>query len=180
MMNGEKLRQWIEHNLPDHIRLFQPSGKENSNSSFPEDYTVKISDLQTVVSRLDKIVYKGKKYDKGSSLTDIYRKAIRLYGSYLMEMAKVVGSSQPADAQRQAMLDLDNYLFHSVKKMECTYVKENLLETRNNLLYPELAKLFKQLLSVKTISALRLQALQSDRKGYDDIDFFRDLYKGVV
>ncbi len=33
--------------------------------------------------------------------------------------------------------------------MECTYVKENLLETRNNLLYPELAKLFKQLLSVK-------------------------------
>ena len=175
----EKLRQWIEHNLPDHIRLFQPSGKENSNSSFPEDYTVKISDLQTVVSRLDKIVYKGKKYDKGSSLTDIYRKAIRLYGSYLMEMAKVVGSSQPADAQRQAMLDLDNYLFHSVKKIECTYVKENLLETRNNLLYPELAKLFKQLLSVKTISALRLQALQSDRKGYDDIDFFRDLYKGL-
>ena len=175
----EKLRQWIEHNLPDHIRLFQPSGKENSNSSFPEDYAVKISDLQTVVSRLDKIVYKGKKYDKGSSLTDIYRKAIRLYGSYLMEMAKVVGSSQPADAQRQAMLDLDNYLFHSVKKMECTYVKENLLETRNNLLYPELAKLFKQLLSVKTISALRLQALQSDRKGYDDIDFFRDLYKGL-
>ena len=60
--------------------------------------------------------------------------------------------------------------------MECTYVKENLLKTRNNLLYPELAKLFKQLLSVKTISALRLQALQSDRKGYDDIDFFRDLY----
>ena len=97
-----------------------------------------------------------------------------------MEMAKVVGSSQPADAQRQAMLDLDNYLFHSVKKMECTYVKENLLETRNNLLYPELAKLFKQLLSVKTISALRLQALQSARKGYDDIDFFRDLYKGLV
>lgn len=47
---------------------------------FPEDYAVKISDLQTVVSRLDKIVYKGKKYDKGSSLTDIYRKAIRLYG----------------------------------------------------------------------------------------------------
>ena len=175
----EKLRQWIEHNLPDHIRLFQPSGKENSNSSFPEDYTVKISDLQTVVSRLDKIVYKGKKYDKGSSLTDIYRKAIRLYGSYLMEMAKVVGSSQPADAQRQAILDLDNWLFHPVKKMECTYVKENLLETRNNLLYPELAKLFKQLLSVKTISALRLQALQSDRKGYDDIDFFRDLYKGL-
>ena len=175
----EKLRQWIDHNLPDHIRLFQPSGKENSNSSFPEDYAVKISDLQTVVSRLDKVVYKGKKYDKGSSLTDIYRKAIRLYGSYLMEMAKVVGSSQPADAQRQAMLDLDNYLFHSVKKMECTYVKENLLETRNNLLYPELAKLFKQLLSVKTISALRLQALQSDRKGYDDIDFFRDLYKGL-
>lgn len=175
----EKLRQWIDHNLPDHIRLFQPSGKENSNSSFPEDYTVKISDLQTVVSRLDKIVYKGKKYDKGSSLTDIYRKAIRLYGSYLMEMAKVVGSSQPADAQRQAMLDLDNYLFHSVKKIECTYVKENLLETRNNLLYPELTRLFKQLLSVKTISALRLQALQSDRKGYDDIDFFRDLYKGL-
>lgn len=33
-----------------------------------------------------------------------------------MEMAKVVGSSQPADAQRQAMLDLDNYLFHSVKR----------------------------------------------------------------
>ena len=54
-----------------------------------------------------------------------------------MEIAKVVGSSQPADAQRQAKLDLDNYLFHSVKKMECTYVKENLLETRNNLLYPE-------------------------------------------
>ena len=81
-------------------------------------------------------MYKGKKYDKGSSLTDIYRKAIRLYGSYLMEMAKVVGSSQPADAQRQAILDLDNWLFHPVKKMECTYVKENLLETRNNLLYP--------------------------------------------
>ena len=91
----------------------------------------------------------------------------------------MTAAPQPADAQRQAILDLDNYLFHSVKKMECTYVKENLLETRNNLLYPELAKLFKQLLSVKTISALRLQALQSDRKGYDDIDFFRDLYKGL-
>lgn len=56
--------------------------------------------------------------------------------------------------------------------------KENLLETRNNLLYPELAKLFKQLLSVKTISALRLQALQSDRKGMT-ILIFRDLYKGL-
>lgn len=173
----EKLRQWIDHHLPDHIRLFQPSGEEKS--SFSEDYAIKISDLQTVVSRLDKIVYKGKKNDKGSSLTDIYRKAIRLYGSYLMEMAKVVGSSQSADAQRQAMLDLDSYLFHPVKKMECVYVKENLLETRNNLLYPELVKLFKQLLSIKTISALRLQALQSDRKVYDDIDFFQDLYKGL-
>ena len=57
-------------------------------------------------------------------------------------------------------------------------VKENLLETRNNLLYPELAKLFKQLLSVKTISALRLQALQSDRKGYDDM-IFPGLIRGV-
>lgn len=97
-----------------------------------------------------------------------------------MEMAKVVGSSQPADAQRQAMLDLDNYLFHSVKKIECTYVKENLLETRNNLLYPELTRLFKQLLSVKTISALRLQALQSDRKGYDDIDFSGIFIRGCL
>ena len=32
-----------------------------------------------------------------------------------MEMAKVVGSSQPADAQRQAMLDLDNYYFILLK-----------------------------------------------------------------
>ena len=34
-------------------------------------------------------------------------------------------------------------------------------------------------MSVKTISALRLQALQSDGKGYGDIDFFQDLYKGL-
>lgn len=177
----EKLRQWIEHHLPDRIRLFRSSegGNPNTGFGFSEDYAIKISDLQTVVSRLDKIVYKGKIYDKGSSLVDIYRKAIRLYGSYLMEIAKVVGSSQPTDAQRQAMLNLDNSLFHPAKKMECVYVKENLLGTRNSLLYPELTKLFKQLLSVKTISALRLQALQSDQKGYDDIDFFRDLYKGL-
>ncbi|MCS2948085.1 hypothetical protein NXX54_06695 [Bacteroides sp. BFG-638] len=63
--------------------------------------------------------------------------------------------------------------------MECAYVKENLLEVRNHILYPELVKLFKQLLSVKTISALRLQALRSDRKAYDDIDFFQDLYEGL-
>lgn len=62
--------------------------------------------------------------------------------------------------------------------MECAYVKENLLEVRNHILYPELVKLFKQLLSVKTISALRLQALRSDRKAYDDIDFSRIFMKG--
>lgn len=175
----EKLRQWIDHHLPDRIRLFRSSEEENLDTGFSKDYAMRISDLQTVVSQLDKIVYKGKKRDRGSSLNNIYRKAIRLYGSYLVEMTKAVGSSQPAEIQRQAMLDLDNYLFHPAKKMECTYVEENLLEVRNNLLYPELVKLFKQLLSVKTISALRLQALQSDRKGYDDIDFFRDLYEGL-
>ena len=78
-----------------------------------------------------------------------------------------------------AMLELDNYLFHPVEKMECTYVKENLLEARNNILYPELVKMFKHLLSIETISALRLQALHSNQKGYSDDDFFRDLYKGL-
>lgn len=48
--------------------------------------------------------------------------------------------------------------------MECTYVKENLLEARNNILYPELVKMFKHLLSIETISALRLQALHSNQK----------------
>lgn len=175
----EQLRQWIDHHLPDRIRLFRSSEEEKLDTGFSKDYAIRISDLQTVVSRLDKIVYKGKKGDRGSSLNDIYRKAIRLYGSYLVEIAKAVGSSQPAEIQHQAMLDLDTYLFHPAKKMECAYVKENLLEVRNHILYPELVKLFKQLLSVKTISALRLQALRSDRKAYDDIDFFQDLYEGL-
>ncbi|WP_294545252.1 DUF5117 domain-containing protein [uncultured Bacteroides sp.] len=164
----EKLRQWIDKNLPDRIHSLHSS-----------DYATKISNLQVVVNQLDKIVYKGKKRDKESSLTDIYRKAVRLYGSYLIGIAKTVGSSQPADAQHQAMLDLDKYLFHSAEKMECTYVKENLLVVRNNILYPELVKLFKQLLSIETVSALRLQALHSDQKGYGDVDFFQDLYKGL-
>lgn len=175
----EKIRQWLDHNLPDRLRSFRSSEEEKLGSGFSKDYAIKISNLQTVVSQLDKIVYKGGKEDRGSALIDIYRKAIRLYGSYLVEIAQVIGSSQPGEVQRQAMFDLDNYLFHPAKKMECAYVKENLLEVRNNLLYPHLVKLFKQLLSVKTISALRLQGLQSDRKGYDDIDFFRDLYKGL-
>ena len=164
----EQLRRWIDKNLPDGT-LSLPSS----------DYVAKMSNLQIVLNQLDKIVYKGGKRDKGSSLTDIYRKAIRLYGSYLMGIAETVGSSQPADAQHQAMLELDNYLFHPAEKMECTYVKENLLEARNNILYPELVKMFKHLLSIETISALRLQALHSNQKGYSDDDFFRDLYKGL-
>lgn len=164
----EKLRQWIDKNLPDRIHSIQPS-----------DYATKMSNLWIVVNQLDKIVYKGKKRDKGNSLTDIYRKAIRLYGDYLMEIAKTVGSSQPADAQHQAMLDLDKYLFHSAERMECTYVKENLLEVRSNILYPKLVKMFKQLLNIETVSALRLQALHSDQNGYSDVDFFEDLYKGL-
>ena len=46
----------IEQGTAHFSSVVASSGKENSNSSFPEDYTVKISDLQTVVSRLDKIV----------------------------------------------------------------------------------------------------------------------------
>ena len=164
----EQLRRWIDKNLPD-----------GTHSLPPSDYAAKVSNLQIILNQLDKIVYKGGKRDKGSSLTDIYRKAIRQYGSYLMGIAETVGSSQPADAQHQAMLELDNYLFHPVEKMECTYVKENLLEARNNILYPELVKMFKHLLSIETISALRLQALHSNQKGYSDDDFFRDLYKGL-
>ena len=93
--------------------------------------------------------------------------AVQNYGSVLQALA-----TQKLLERHGCEVRIINYIRENVKY-------ENLLETRNNLLYPELAKLFKQLLSVKTISALRLQALQSDRKGYDDIDFFRDLYKGL-
>lgn len=161
----EKLHHWIPEN-------------ENIYCS-EEDYATAISHLQTVVSQLDKIVYKGKERDKGSALTDIYRKAIRLYGTYLIEIATKIGSSQPPEIQRQAMLHLDNYLFHPHDDMECAYVKRNLLEERNKILYPDLVKLFKQLLSIETLSALRLQSFKESGKGYDDKAFFKDLYQGL-
>lgn len=47
--------------MPDRIRLFRSSEEEKLDTGFSKDYAIRISDLQTVVSRLDKIVYKGKK-----------------------------------------------------------------------------------------------------------------------
>ena len=132
----------------------------------PEDYAVKIVHLQTVLSQLDKIVYKEKAARKSSSLRELYRKAIQLYASYLAGIAENIREGQPAEVQHQAMMNLDKYLFHPTLEMECDYVKANLLENRNDLLYPEVRKLFKRLLQKNYI-----------RCGYPE--FFQDLYKGL-
>lgn len=132
----------------------------------PEDYAVKIVHLQTVLSQLDKIVYKEKAARKSSLLRELYRKAIQLYASYLAGIAENIREGQPAEVQHQAMMNLDKYLFHPTLEMECDYVKANLLENRNDLLYPEVRKLFKRLLQKNYI-----------RCGYPE--FFQDLYKGL-
>lgn len=132
----------------------------------PEDYAVKIVHLQTVLSQLDKIVYKEKAARKSSSLRELYKKAIQLYASYLAGIAENIREGQPAEVQHQAMMNLDKYLFHPTLEMECDYVKANLLENRNELLYPEVRKLFKRLLQKNYI-----------RCGYPE--FFQDLYKGL-
>lgn len=89
----------------------------------PEDYAVKIVHLQTVLSQLDKIVYKEKAARKSSSLRELYRKAIQLYASYLAGIAENIREGQPAEVQHQAMMNLDKYLFHPTLEMECDYVK---------------------------------------------------------
>ena len=64
-----------------------------------------MSDLQTVVSQLDKIVYKGRNTIKGVRSLIYTEKAIRLYGSYLMEMAKVGGIlNQQMRSVRQCLI----------------------------------------------------------------------------
>ena len=89
-----------------------------------------------------------------------------MYASYLAGIAENIREGQPAEVQHQAMMNLDKYLFHPTLEMECDYVKANLLENRNDLLYPEVRKLFKRLLQKNYI-----------RCGYPE--FFQDLYKGL-
>lgn len=175
----EYLRRWIE-GLPDRIRLFRPSDKRISKkgdlSADPSGAcAIGVEHLLEVLKQLDKVVYKNKERDRGSALAAIYRKAIRLYATYLKDIAGAVGSFRPAEVQHRAMTDLGKYLFHPSEEVECAYVKENLLETKSKILYPELSVLCKHLLSVETLLALRLQALQE--KGYSDMDFFQDLYR---
>lgn len=162
----EKLRKWVE-TLP------------KRDSDRVAVTAVNLSHLQTVLSRLDKIVYKNGCRDNGRALTSLYRKSIRLYATYLSEIVEVIGSTTlPADEQRKAMSNLDTYLFRPVESMDCPYVKENMLAVRSNVLYPELRKLFRKLLSTERISILCSQALKGNDE-YDDKAFFRDFYEGL-
>lgn len=160
----EKLHKWAA-NLPKH------------DSDRVAATAVKLSHLQAVLSRLDKIVYKNGCRDNGRALTNLYRKSIRLYSFYLSEIAEVIGNTtRPAGEQHDAISCLDTYLFHPVEAMDCPYVKENMLVVKSNVLYPELRKLFGKLLSAERISILCSQALKSNDE-YDDKAFFRDLYE---
>lgn len=162
----EKLREWMR-NLPK----LEP---ERTITTIAEH----LSHLQTVLSQLDKIVYRNGSRDSGYALMQFYRKSFRLYGIYLTDMIEAIGSTRPADEQREAMYHLDKYLFHPAEAFDCTYVKENMLETRSNVLYPELRNLFRKLLSPERISILCSQALKSENE-YNDKDFFQDFYKGM-
>ena len=99
------------------------------------DYASKITNLQTVVSQLDDFVYQEEDRDSGRPLSNLYRKAIGLYGSYFQDIAKQVGSNQPAAQQHKAMSYLNKYLFNCNNAMENAYIKKNLLANRNSLLY---------------------------------------------
>ena len=144
----------------------------------PADVARGLENLLRVLPCLDRIVYHGRRpQDQGHALSVLYRKAIGLYAAYLKQLADRIGGPLPGRAQRQAMAHLDAYLFHPRQQVDCDYVKANLLEDRNKVLYPQLNELFGQLLGEKTIAALRRQALEVG--GYGDSDFFADLWRGL-
>ena len=173
----EVLRKWID-NLPAESLLHANNGKPMWQTTSQTDYASKITNLQTVVSQLDDFVYQEEDRDSGRPLSNLYRKAIGLYGSYFQDIAKQVGSNQPAAQQHKAMSYLNKYLFNCNNAMENAYIKKNLLANRNSLLYPELKKVFSQLFSAETIKALQLQGLQVDNN-YSETQFFQDLYSGL-
>lgn len=163
----EKLRQWITK-LPEC----------SSDSDIVSCIATKLTHLQEMLNRLDKIIYKKKSRDNGRALVNLYRKGIRQYGNYLSELIEVVGSNQPTELQHKAMQQLDSVLFHPVMVMDCSYIKENMLATKSEILYPELRRLFRKLLNEDKISALCSQALK-DVDEYSDKAFFHDFYQGI-
>lgn len=155
----EYLRKW----LPTH-------------SAEPLSTAPLMDNLLQVLPRLDQLLYPNKRpQDRGLALTALYRKGLHMYASNLQDIAASIGSQKTAQAQRQAIVDLDTYLFHPKHTTDNNYINANLLVDKNKELHPHFTKMFDRLFSQATITALRRQSLQ--REGYGEADFFSDLRK---
>lgn len=173
----EILGDWIDR-LPANSIFHTTNGNPKWQVISDIDYDSKMLNLQSVVSGLGIDIYKGRGRDNNRTLINLYNRSIKLYASYLKEIAASVGSNQPGYIQLQAMSLIDKYLFNSDNIMESTYMKEELLVNKNNLLFLELKTFFLQLTSKETINALQLQGLKNDY-GYCDVDFFQNIYNGL-
>ncbi len=165
--NGRELVERPKH------ALLQAEGDLSNNPSGA--CAIGLEHLQTTLRQLPTFV--RKESTKDNALPRLYKKGLHLYADYLKRIAAAIGSTQSAEEQHQAMLDLKKFLFQSDTGIGNAFLKRNWPELENQVLLPAFRELFSKLLSEETLAALRLQAIEG--KPYDEEAFFHDLYDGL-
>lgn len=175
----DKQKKIYDRQRARHTNLSDSKGevasKDDLSDTPSEAAAIGVERLQLLVANLDKYVYKDKKYGNGLLLSVVYRKACKQYGKYIMQISSAIGSSQPSAIQRMAMQNLDKCLFSQPKMLHCSFAEESLLVSNTDNLLPEVADMFKSLLSIKTINSLHNQSLTEG--GYTPKEFFADIEK---
>lgn len=140
-------------------------------SSMPKG-SAALQQLQDAMNELLSWLHKNKTTSK--NLMGLYRKALQLYAQELSNIASIIGSSSPAEEQHEAMLQLERFLFSPSQEIGGKQLNTQYPELKKQVLYPELQKLFSNLLSSKTIASLQVQVFAG--KNYGEVQFFDDLY----
>ena len=159
----DQLRQWRKENRP----------KTDSKANLLNVYAGKLQHLQKQFRKLDKT--------QPADYRTLYKNGMQLYGRYVNEIARYVGSDQPETMQQEAMNLLAEYFFEGSTRFDSPYIRAHTTENRHTLLSSPATDVFAHLLSQQTVATLQRAEWYAGKKdkGLTAQRFFQSLYASL-
>ena len=159
----DQLRQWRKENRP----------KTDSKANLLNLYAGKLQHLQKQFRKLDKT--------QPADYRTLYKNGMQLYGRYVNEIARYVGSDQPETMQQEAMNLLTEYFFEGSTRFDNPYIRAHTTENRHTLLSSPATDVFTHLLSQETVATLQRAEWYAGKKdkGLTAQRFFQSLYTSL-
>lgn len=157
------LYSWMDRNMQK---------KEKESAPSIKAYAEKLAGLKKQFKRLDEERFDG-------NIRSMYIKGLRLYGNYMLEVGKMVGSG-PKSTQQAAMQLLGDELFKGSSAYRCRTLVEAVISNNRYHVNSSIKEMFTYLLSPETIEKLE-RADWYDVSGdvYTANDFFNALYASL-